>query len=748
MGKKKHFRESKRKTEDGGENTKEILSNASNDESAINREIAALLLNLHSSTGRQDASNVSGHAEDLSTKKVNQDSAMDLSKRAKDIIEVSPQVVVASSQNGISSSAVTVTTVSDPNFSFYPSLATMASSSISGINSSYLLQNLLIGKMHQLVGSPGTREPNETAREQCNPQNNSSGALSFPTQPLPAQALTLTSPPNLKPPASVLKSIPGANPNMSSVTSSSSSPKDSLCPTSSGQGTIPSASTSLLDNSSTKNIPLLCGQIVAQLNGLLFLVHGLSDHQVEISLQTQLGAIYTRLQELVSIVEQAKSSSHPQLSSDLPMGGSTAMSEEVPQAVSSNAPNNSNAQSNTGNLNGPKSTSNCSSVVGGLVEGGQSQVDFNASQQIQRLQPIPVSAAAAAAAQNGAEMHPEVESTSNIAAAALVAAARRRRGRPPKINDSSVVSQVEKRAKLELPTESNISQPSSSTSTIAGGKSSSAIGGTGSGGKGIRNRVFCGECIGCLKNDDCGRCRYCKDKTKFGGQNRLRQKCLHRRCQMDTHRRRPNNKSTGGGPHRNANPNSSEDQARAAAATLLAATVLKSSTFPDIQPTSPRSPSPNAIYSGVDLARLAASSVNQRELNGKSTTINEGINRTLGLTIDDDGYSPGGKNVSRIDKWKAKHEAMLKLAENQQTVQIKDDGNNVGTVHDEDEEDEEESDAKCKTSGTTEHYRSKNSEIHDIDPSEGVIINLNDQGASEPAVHQRNDVRVQEVLSV
>ena len=28
-----------------------------------------------------------------------------------------------------------------------------------------------------------------------------------------------------------------------------------------------------------------------------------------------------------------------------------------------------------------------------------------------------------------------------------------------------------------------------------------------------------------------------RDKTKFGGQNRLRQKCLHRRCLLDTHRR-------------------------------------------------------------------------------------------------------------------------------------------------------------------------------------------------------------------
>ena len=76
-------------------------------------------------------------------------------------------------------------------------------------------------------------------------------------------------------------------------------------------------------------------------------------------------------------------------------------------------------------------------------------------------------------------------------------------------------------------------QTMASTPTTASGSGS---GGGGKGGKGIRNRVFCGECPGCLQNDDCGKCRYCKDKTKFGGQNRLRQKCLHRRCQMDTHR--------------------------------------------------------------------------------------------------------------------------------------------------------------------------------------------------------------------
>lgn len=55
--------------------------------------------------------------------------------------------------------------------------------------------------------------------------------------------------------------------------------------------------------------------------------------------------------------------------------------------------------------------------------------------------------------------------------------------------------------------------------------------------KGIRNRVFCGECKGCLKNEDCGICRYCIDKTKFGGLNRLRQKCVHRRCEVGCKKR-------------------------------------------------------------------------------------------------------------------------------------------------------------------------------------------------------------------
>ncbi|XP_046395583.1 CXXC-type zinc finger protein 1-like isoform X2 [Ischnura elegans] len=40
----------------------------------------------------------------------------------------------------------------------------------------------------------------------------------------------------------------------------------------------------------------------------------------------------------------------------------------------------------------------------------------------------------------------------------------------------------------------------------------------------------CGECIACYRTEDCGRCDFCKDMRKFGGPNRIRQKCRQRQC--------------------------------------------------------------------------------------------------------------------------------------------------------------------------------------------------------------------------
>ena len=39
----------------------------------------------------------------------------------------------------------------------------------------------------------------------------------------------------------------------------------------------------------------------------------------------------------------------------------------------------------------------------------------------------------------------------------------------------------------------------------------------------------CGSCENCLR-DDCGTCRQCLDKRKFGGENKLKQKCAMRTC--------------------------------------------------------------------------------------------------------------------------------------------------------------------------------------------------------------------------
>ncbi|KAA0191191.1 PHD finger and CXXC domain-containing protein [Fasciolopsis buskii] len=40
----------------------------------------------------------------------------------------------------------------------------------------------------------------------------------------------------------------------------------------------------------------------------------------------------------------------------------------------------------------------------------------------------------------------------------------------------------------------------------------------------------CGSCSGCTQPEDCGKCDYCRDRRKFGGPNRMRQKCRLRQC--------------------------------------------------------------------------------------------------------------------------------------------------------------------------------------------------------------------------
>jgi len=39
----------------------------------------------------------------------------------------------------------------------------------------------------------------------------------------------------------------------------------------------------------------------------------------------------------------------------------------------------------------------------------------------------------------------------------------------------------------------------------------------------------CGCCVGC-RRQNCGECKFCKDKAKFGGPNKLRQACKYKKC--------------------------------------------------------------------------------------------------------------------------------------------------------------------------------------------------------------------------
>lgn len=578
------------------------------DENAVNREIAALLLNLHASrTNASPAATAAAFqkAEDLSIKAASsQDTgAIDLTKtkvKSDPILHHQPQIPAGTNitkVNTTTNNLIPNGTSSNPYSSFYPSLATMSNlnpSTLATMNSNYLLQNLLLGKMQQMASSTTTSTTSSST---------SSSPLSFPTQPLPAsQALSLpATSTSLKPPPAVLKSV---NVNLPSapVDVIKAAANNGLHITPVTAPAAPAPSVSAAPASSATNIPLLCGQIVAQLNGLLFLVHSLNNSQIEASLQTQLSAIYARLQEIVTMVEQAKKQQeeqkeqpkleiHKQLEK---LKESKKLEEEKiakhiqdyqrallqqqqqQQLVTTEIP---------GQIAPLKETMTSSNVVNLLKKQAQANLDAKHFDK------------------NG-EIIPEVESSTNAANAA-----RRRRGRPPKNSNMDLTySPPDKKSRMSTDSGNH----AESTTTEGGVVNQKSVSTTNGGGKGIRNRVFCGECAGCLKNDDCGRCRYCQDKTKFGGQNRLRQKCLHRRCQMDTHRRRNNNHH-----HNNNNNNALSNGVTSTApppipptlvttaATSIVVPTVTASSFQEM--TSARqSPSPNAIYSGVDLARLAA----------------------------------------------------------------------------------------------------------------------------------------------
>jgi len=614
---------------------------AGRDDSAVNREIAALLLNLHASASSStDASTSSGggsvtapKAEDLTVRaSIAADTAMDLSKAktatalaALGNPQISKQMSKAASassldlsKNGAELAAAaaaasnygmsgTPTSAAASNLfsSYYPSVGNMAGlspSTLSALNSNYLLQNLLLGKIHQLASAVTTASINTPSIASL------SNALSFPTQPLPAQSLHSSSPGK---PASTSK---GNNTATTNTTSSAAAAAMAAALSASTNGTQQSAAMLATGaGNATANIPLLCGQIVAQLNGLLFLVHNLNNAQVELSLQTQLSAIYTRLQEVVVMVEQAKKDQDDKEHEEKKLQKQLERMKE----------------------NKAKEEETIAKHIQEYQRAVLKQVEVSTSAQITPLKETTASNTVANMIKKA-----YAESDDGQQEAESTTAAKRRRGRPPKNSNMDLTySPPEKRLRESVDGHSDggMNGVESTTLGLTNGLDLDAaahaaiVPKSGGGGKGIRNRVFCGECSGCLKNDDCGRCRYCQDKTKFGGQNRLRQKCLYRRCQMDTNRKRPGGGLADGG---------SAAAAAVAAAGLTAAQLASvtpealaaavsaaaaSCSFND-PPTSRHSPSPNAIYSGLDLARLAATAAAAEKLAVSSSTNDDVVN--------------------------------------------------------------------------------------------------------------------------
>ena len=45
-----------------------------------------------------------------------------------------------------------------------------------------------------------------------------------------------------------------------------------------------------------------------------------------------------------------------------------------------------------------------------------------------------------------------------------------------------------------------------------------------------KSNVRCGTCAGCCQSDNCGKCKFCKDKPKFGGKDKRKKACIKKRC--------------------------------------------------------------------------------------------------------------------------------------------------------------------------------------------------------------------------
>ena len=229
-------------------------------------------------------------------------------------------------------------------------------------------------------------------------------------------------------------------------------------------------------------IPLMAGQIVAALNSLLFTLHGLQDKGVEMNVQGQLSAIYTRLQEIVTMIEHAKKE---------PVRAAKAKDPASP-------PSQSELHKQLELVTSTKEAEE--QRIGAQLEEYQRAIAGTTSATCFPQYPpaSPLSSSMLRKQQKPAA--PEVtESKADVVdvqpATGTEPTPDSRRGS----RDSADEGPADKRMRIEE-TSSPVSSPPSNTRGAR----------TGKGGKGIRNRVFCGDCAGCLKNDDCGSCRYCR----------------------------------------------------------------------------------------------------------------------------------------------------------------------------------------------------------------------------------------------
>ena len=232
-------------------------------------------------------------------------------------------------------------------------------------------------------------------------------------------------------------------------------------------------------------IPLMAGQIVAALNSLLFTLHGLQDKGVEMNVQGQLSAIYTRLQEIVTMIEHAKKEPTARVATTKDPASPPSQSELHKQLELVTSTKEAEEQR-----------------IGAQLEEYQRAIAGSATSATCFPQYPPASPLSSnmlrkqqkPSAPEVTESKVEVVDVQPATGTTEPASESRRVSR-----DSADEGPADKRMRVEEAS-SPASSPPSASRGARGGK----------GGKGIRNRVFCGDCAGCLKNDDCGSCRYCR----------------------------------------------------------------------------------------------------------------------------------------------------------------------------------------------------------------------------------------------